>query len=123
VVLIAAGASLLGWAALTLRRARTAIYPGHSTTTIVTTGPYRFSRNPMYVGLAIGYVGAALAIRGVWPLTTLIPCLLVVRYGIVGREEAYLAGKFGQEYLVYTREVRRWLAVLISTSLPVVFPN
>lgn len=114
--LAALGLGLLAWAALTMRRAKTAIYPGHSTTTIVTGGPYRYTRNPMYLGLTSAYVGVALVANWAWPLVTLGPALIVVRYGIIGREEAYLSAKFGNAFVEYMQRVPRWILLVAASA-------
>jgi protein-S-isoprenylcysteine O-methyltransferase Ste14 len=79
------------------------------TTALVTGGPYRFSRNPIYVGLSLAYVSLALALAAAWSLVLLAPLLVVMRYGVIAREEAYLARKFGAAYASYKASVRRWL--------------
>jgi protein-S-isoprenylcysteine O-methyltransferase Ste14 len=79
------------------------------TTTIVQTGPYRFTRNPIYLGMFLGLVGLAIGFDSLWLLGTLVPFALVIRYGVVAREEAYLERKFGDVYCHYRARVRRWL--------------
>jgi protein-S-isoprenylcysteine O-methyltransferase Ste14 len=79
------------------------------TTTIVDTGPYRFTRNPIYLGMVLGLIGLAIASNSLWLLLTLVPFVLVIRYGVVAREEAYLQRKFGDAYRRYRSRVRRWL--------------
>ncbi len=80
-----------------------------ATTAIITDGPYRFSRNPVYVAMTLLYCGLAFVIDGLWLLATLVPVLVVMHYGVILREERYLEGKFGAEYIAYKRTVRRWL--------------
>jgi protein-S-isoprenylcysteine O-methyltransferase Ste14 len=80
-----------------------------ATRTIVGSGPYRFTRNPMYVSLALAYAGMALTINSVWPLVFLPFIVLLVDRYVIRREEAYLARKFGAEYEAYRGRVRRWL--------------
>jgi protein-S-isoprenylcysteine O-methyltransferase Ste14 len=75
----------------------------------VVAGPYRYSRNPIYVGMFLGLVGIAIGFDSLWPLVLLVPFFLVIRYGVVAREEAYLERKFGDGYGTYKRRVRRWL--------------
>lgn len=87
----------------------TTIVPHHPVSTLVTTGVYRFSRNPMYAGLAIGYVGGALVAGTWWPLLILPVALLVIRRIVIEPEERYLARRFGQIYADYRERVRRWL--------------
>ena len=95
-------------AVLTLYRAGTAIEPGHATTTIVTHGPYRFSRNPLYLFFLASYIGIAISVNTAWPLF-FIPVIVVLISRVISQEERYLEGKFGQEYLDYKAKVRRWL--------------
>jgi protein-S-isoprenylcysteine O-methyltransferase Ste14 len=104
-----AGLALLIWAATTLRRAGTQIQTTEPTTRIVTEGPYRYSRNPIYIGMLLGLVGLAIGFDSLWPLILLVPFFLVIRYGVVAREEAYLERKFGNVYLAYKSSVGRWL--------------
>ena len=79
------------------------------TTAIVTDGPYRFTRNPIYLGMFLGLVGLAIAFDNLWLLAMLVPFALAIRYGVVAREETYLEGKFGEVYTAYRSRVRRWL--------------
>ena len=79
------------------------------TLAIVTHGPYGFTRNPIYLGMFLGQTGLAIGFDSLWILVMLIPFYLVLRYGVVAREEAYLARKFGGVYLDYKSRVRRWL--------------
>ena len=76
---------------------------------LVVTGPYRFTRNPMYLGLALLYAGLAVLLDSVWPLVLLVPVLVLIRRLVIDREEAYLARTFGAAYQDYTRRVRRWI--------------
>lgn len=103
------GMLLLFWAMQSFARANTAIIPFNTTTTVVPTGPYRFSRNPMYIAMAIVQIGFALMFATAWILLMLLPALLVIRYGVIAREERYLERKFGAGYLDYKSRVRRWL--------------
>ena len=88
---------------------KTTINPGGATTTIVTDGLYRYTRNPMYLSLTLVYIGASVMANAWWGLLLLIPLLLVVQKGIIEREETYLIRKFGDEYGRYKARVRRWL--------------
>lgn len=89
-------------------RHHTTIIPHHAVSTLVTGGAYRFSRNPMYAGLAIAYVGGALLAGTWWPLATLPIALVAVRRIVIDPEERYLAARFGQAYADYRGRVRRW---------------
>ena len=79
------------------------------TTLIVTNGPFRFTRNPVYIGMLLGQTAVAIAFENFWVLAMLVPFYLVIRFGVVAREEAYLERKFGAVYLGYKSRVRRWL--------------
>ena len=107
--IFAAGFSLAIWAIATIRKAGTRIETSQPTTTIVESGPYRFTRNPVYTGMFLGQAGLAIGFDSLWVLATLLPFYFVIRYGVVAREEAYLEGKFGAVYLGYKSRVGRWL--------------
>lgn len=109
VLFIAAGLVLAGSAVGLFVRAHTTVIPHRHVSALVTSGPLRFSRNPMYTGLALVTVGAALAIGTWWPLVTLMPALLAIRFSVIGPEERYLAETFGEDYAAYCAKVRRWL--------------
>jgi protein-S-isoprenylcysteine O-methyltransferase Ste14 len=92
------------------RKANTTILPaGRPTTAIVEHGPYRFTRNPMYLAMACAYFGLALLFNNLWALVLLPVILAVVDLGVIRREERYLAAKFGDPYRVYCTRVRRWV--------------
>jgi protein-S-isoprenylcysteine O-methyltransferase Ste14 len=107
--LIVAGLFLAGSFVAVFRRARTNVDPGKPTTTIVTGGPYRLTRNPGYLGMALAYTGIALLAGALWPLLSLIPVLVLIDRAVIAREERYLEAKFGSEYTAYKVRVRRWL--------------
>ncbi|MEK1930754.1 MAG: isoprenylcysteine carboxylmethyltransferase family protein [Pararhizobium sp.] len=108
-IVFLAGLALLIWAAMTFRRAGTQIQTTEPTSTIVEEGPYRFTRNPIYIGMFLGLIGLAVGFDSLWPIVLLVPFYLVIRYGVVAREEVYLERKFGAVYLAYKTRVRRWL--------------
>lgn len=91
------------------KRAGTEVNPKKPTTAIVSEGSFRFSRNPLYLSLAVLVAGIAVAADAIWVVAMLVPTLVVIRYGVIAREEAYLEKKFGEEYLAYKARVRRWL--------------
>ncbi len=91
------------------RRAKTNPKPWRPTTALVIQGPYRFTRNPMYVGFTLIYLGIAFWLNALWPVLLLPVALLIVDRGVIAREERYLERKFGAEYLAYRARVRRWL--------------
>jgi protein-S-isoprenylcysteine O-methyltransferase Ste14 len=101
--------ALAVWAMDTIVRAGSNVPTNRPTTTIVEGGPYRFTRNPIYMGMFGGLIGLAIAFDTLWLLLALVPFALVIRYGVVAREEAYLDRKFGEAYRGYRRRVRRWL--------------
>ena len=91
------------------RRAGTPPEPWSTTATVVSSGVYARTRNPMYLGMALVYAGLALALDAPVALILLLPLLLVIQMGVIAREERYLATKFGDVYLDYRRRVRRWM--------------
>ena len=91
------------------RSAGSNVEPWKPTTTIISDGAYKYSRNPIYLAMAVFYVGAAIAAES-WLALVLLPvCLYIIRHYVIAREEAYLEDKFGKEYLDYKARVRRWL--------------
>lgn len=96
-------------AAVTFRRAGTGLEPGTAATTLVTTGPYRWSRNPIYVGMTAVSAGLALVLNALWILLTLVVVIGVVQQGVIRHEEGYLSDRFPHEYGAYRARVRRWL--------------
>ena len=90
-------------------RKGTAVEPWKPTTAIVTSGPYRITRNPAYLGMALIFVGIALLADAPWVLAALPVALAVIDRGVIAREERYLEDKFGREYLDYKTTVRRWI--------------
>jgi len=109
VTLILAGLGLEMWAGGLFHKAGTNAIPYKPTTALVTDGPFRFSRNPMYVGFALTYLGLAFGLNTPVGVGLLLPCLVFMTWGVVMREERYLEAKFGQAYLDYKKRVRRWL--------------
>ena len=109
VVLVAAGLALLIAFMRAFQRKGTAVEPWRETTAIVTSGPYRFTRNPGYLGMALVYAGIAVASGCLWVLVPLPVVLAVIDRGVIAREERYLERKFGREYLDYKQRVRRWI--------------
>lgn len=102
-------AILFAWAATTFRRHRTTMLPYRPASAVAVDGPYRFSRNPMYLGLVALYAGVAFLVDTAWPLL-LLPLVLYALYALViRREERYLLAAFGEEYARYRRAVSRWL--------------
>lgn len=98
-----------GWALSTMARVGTALLPGGATTTILDTGPFRYSRNPLYIGLVVLDLGLALLWPSFWALLLVPLGFALLWWGAVAPEERYLAAKFGDAYVDYRRRVRRWL--------------
>jgi len=103
------GGAVLAVAANRFSQAETNLPTWKPTIALVENGPYRFSRNPIYIGLLLIYFGLATALTSVWALLFLPALLAVVHYGIVLREESYLTKKFGAPYKSYQARVPRWL--------------
>ena len=108
-VFMAAGVGLAAWCLIIFRRQRTTTVPGHQSSTLVTWGPYRFSRNPMYVALTLAYLGEAGILGQIWPLPCLVLVLVYLNRTLVPFEEAHLEQTFGESYAQYRSQVRRWL--------------
>lgn len=90
-------------------RAGTRPEPWKPSTALVVSGPYRFTRNPMYVGMTAIYLSVTFWVNTPWPLPLLPLVLGVMRYGVIAREETYMERRFGAEYRAYRGRVRRWL--------------
>lgn len=115
-VRVAAGAAgVLVWLAIFLgaliafRRARTTLIPNRPAAAVVTEGPYRFTRNPMYVSLVALYLGITLLMNTWWPMLFLPVVVFAIDRAVIAREERYLASAFPTDYRAYARRVRRWL--------------
>jgi protein-S-isoprenylcysteine O-methyltransferase Ste14 len=101
--------ALFAWAIVTITKTGSNVPANLPTTSIIESGPYRFTRNPIYLGVFLGLIGLAIAFHNLWLLMMLVPFALVIRDGVVAREEAYLERKFGDVYRGYRSGVRRWL--------------
>jgi protein-S-isoprenylcysteine O-methyltransferase Ste14 len=108
-IFVAAGFALAVLAARRFRLTGTSVIPGEPASALVTVGVYRVTRNPMYIGFILLYFGLSIVLTSVWILLLLIPVVLVLHRGVVLREEAYLARKFGDDYTRYAERVPRWL--------------
>ena len=109
VALIAVGVVLGVSAFVQFQLKHTSVMPYKPTTAIIRSGPFRITRNPVYLALTLGYIGTALMLNSMWPLLLLPLVLLVVHRGVILREERYLEQKFGDEYNSYKMSVRRWI--------------
>jgi protein-S-isoprenylcysteine O-methyltransferase Ste14 len=103
-------ASAFAFSAIALfLRAGTNVPTRRPTTALVTNGPYRFSRNPIYTGMILLLLGIGVMVDSAWILAMAIPFALVIRYGVIAREERYLETKFGESYRHFRASVRRWI--------------
>lgn len=93
----------------TLRAAGTPVPGDRPTTTIVRTGPYRYSRNPVYLAFSLLHLGVACWVNSLWLLVTFAPAVALMSFVVIPREERYLERRFPSEYLPYKAAVRRWL--------------
>ena len=94
---------------LEMRRANTNINPRQPAIALVTEGPFRYTRNPLYTSLTLMYTGIALVTNALWAMLLLPMTLLIINRGVIDREEQYLERKFGEQYLNYKARVRRWI--------------
>jgi protein-S-isoprenylcysteine O-methyltransferase Ste14 len=90
-------------------RSRTSIVPIRPAAALVLSGPYRFTRNPMYLSLALLTIACGMLLGSWWPILLLAPTLVSIRQFVILPEERYLRRRFGAEYELYTRRVRRWV--------------
>lgn len=106
-VLVAVGAVIAGWGLGIFWKARTTTVPGQASAQLVMRGPYRFTRNPMYVGLTLVYLGEAGLMKQVWPIVVLPLMLAYLNWTVIPVEEAKLREVFGDQYDAYRARVRR----------------
>ena len=109
VIVVLAAVALFISAVRTFRKAGTPVPGNQPTTTIVRAGPYRFSRNPIYLAFTLVQIGLAAWVNSLSMLITLIPAVALMSFVVIPREERYLDARFPAEYLPYKRAVRRWL--------------
>jgi protein-S-isoprenylcysteine O-methyltransferase Ste14 len=107
--LIALAGALAGAAIARFVRAGTNVPTYRPTTALVVVGPYRFTRNPIYVGMIALMLGIGIMVDTIWILALALPFALVLNYGVIAREERYLEAKFGDAYRAYRAQVRRWI--------------
>jgi protein-S-isoprenylcysteine O-methyltransferase Ste14 len=107
--LVAVAIALFSYSVAKFRAAGTPVPARTPTTVIVRTGPYRFSRNPIYLAFSVFQLGIAIWVNSVWLLATLVVAVALIHCVVIRREEQYLERKFGAQYLDYKASVRRWL--------------
>lgn len=106
--LLAGGLAFARWGEQAMTRAGTNVRPDRPSTAIVDDGPFRYTRNPLYLSVTTMFLGVALLANSAWFLLLLVPMALVLHFGVVRREERYLEAKFGEPYRVYRTRVRRY---------------
>lgn len=109
VVLALCGLVVGGSAVVGFRAAETEVRPWKSSTVLVISGPYRFTRNPMYLGMTLLYAGLSIIADSIVALICVVPVVAIINYAVIRREEHYLEVKFGQPYRDYKATVRRWI--------------
>lgn len=107
-VLLAIALGLIVWTAILMSRAGTTPNPTRPTTALLIGGPFRFTRNPMYLAWELIVIGVGLAANAPWVMVMAVPAALLTRRLVIDKEERYLESKFGTEYLNYKSRVRRW---------------
>jgi len=108
-ICVALFAGLLAWSLMWFARQQTTIIPDRPANALVLDGPFRFTRNPLYLAMALLTVGAGLWLNTWWVFILLLPAVALVDRFVIAREEAYLRRRFGAEYEAYMARVRRWL--------------
>lgn len=109
IALLLAGIALDAWAIVTMLRKHTTLLPWGGASHLVTRGPFRISRNPIYLGYALEQAGIALMLGSWWALLLVAPVVLLMGWLVIPREEAHLSRVFGDEYARYRARVRRWI--------------
>jgi protein-S-isoprenylcysteine O-methyltransferase Ste14 len=107
--LILIGVALAAAGIRSFFRAATPVPTNEPTRALVTTGVHGWTRNPIYLGMFLVHGGIGVAAHSTWVLVLTLPLAILIRYGVVAREEAYLERRFGDPYLDYQRRVRQWL--------------
>jgi len=107
-LLLAIALGLIVWTAILMSRAGTTPNPTRPTTALLIGGPFRFTRNPMYLAWELIVIGVGLAANAPWVMVMAVPAALLTRRLVIDKEERYLESKFGTEYLNYKSRVRRW---------------
>jgi protein-S-isoprenylcysteine O-methyltransferase Ste14 len=109
VLITAASFGLFFWAVYTMRKGNASIPTGEPTDAIVARGPFRFSRNPIYLSMVLLQVGIGIWVNSLWFVGLAVIAAVLLWRGVISREERYLERKFGAQYLSYKGRVRRWL--------------
>jgi protein-S-isoprenylcysteine O-methyltransferase Ste14 len=107
--LVGGGVGLSGWTIWTMRAAETTMRPDKPVSNLIREGPFRYTRNPLYLSDAMIYAGIAVLRNSLWAVVLLPLAMFVIQREVMGREERYLERTFGEEYLDYKARVRRWI--------------
>lgn len=107
--LVGVGLFLFAWTLFVFWRHRTTVNPYKAASSLVVEGPFRYSRNPIYVGDWFIYGGVMLLLQTLWPLAFVPLVWLIIRFGVIRHEERHLQARFGEEYDKFRERVRRWL--------------
>lgn len=103
------GATIIGLSFREFARAKTTLRPDCGAKALIRSGPFRYSRNPLYVAVALLIIGIGFGAENVWIIVMVIPLLLIMSAAVIAHEEKYLEREFGQEYLDFKKSVRRWI--------------
>lgn len=109
VLLLVLSGVIVRWAFITMQRSQAHITRSDGPAALVVRGPFRYSRNPIYVAMTGLYLGGAFLADSAWLLLLLVPLLAVMQWGVVLREERLLEARFGDAYRLYKRTTPRWL--------------
>jgi protein-S-isoprenylcysteine O-methyltransferase Ste14 len=107
-VLVVFGVGIAMWGRRTMQAAGTNVDPYRPVSVLVKNGPFRFSRNPLYMALTLLFLGLSLVVNTWWGIVLLFPVLIIIHWGVILREERYLDEKFGASYQEYRSKVRRY---------------
>lgn len=107
--LVGGGVALSGWAIRTMRTAETTMRTDMAVSKLIQDGPFRYTRNPLYLSDAMIYAGISALRNSLWAIVLLPLGMFVIQREVMGREERYLERTFGEEYLAYKARVRRWI--------------
>lgn len=109
IALVGTGLMLVLWASTCFRRHQTTILPHKASSRIIQDGPFRLSRNPIYLAFTLIQIGAGIALGNIWILGLVYPTIRIMNQHVIEKEEAFLKQAFGDEYVGYLATVRRWI--------------
>jgi len=103
------GATIIIWSSVEFKRHKTTILPHKASSAIINSGPFKYSRNPIYFAFSMIQIGAAVLLANLWILLLIVPAFLIMEKFVIEREEAFLSQEFGEPYNDYKKHVRRWI--------------